>query len=212
MGSEREVIHDKLMIIGASGHGKVIADIAICMGKYDEIAFLDDDEQISDCMGFPVLGRTKEVIQYADDYDMIVAIGNARIRQRMMNVIDDVNGDLATLIHPHAVISAYARIGRGTVVMPGAVVNAGAVIGKGCIINTGATVDHDCILGDYVHVAVGAHLAGTVTIEVGTWIGIGAAVSNNLHICQNCMIGAGAVVVQDLMESGTYVGVPARLM
>lgn len=95
-------------------------------------------------------------------------------------------------------------------IMPGAVVNAGAVVGRSCIINTGATVDHDCILDEYVHVAVGAHLAGTVTVGTKTWIGIGAVVSNNLHVCSGCMIGAGAVVVRDIVEPGTYIGVPAE--
>lgn len=203
---------DKLMIIGASGHGKVIADIASCAESYSEIVFLDDDDRLSECMGYPVIGNTQNIEQYVAQYDMIVAIGNAQIRRRMMDAIEHIGGHIATLIHPRATISAYAQIGEGTVVMPGAVVNAGTVVGRGCIINTGATVDHDCIVGDYVHIAVGAHLAGTVTIGDNTWIGIGAVVSNNLHVCGNCMVGAGAVVVRDLVTPGAYVGVPARII
>lgn len=88
--------------------------------------------------------------------------------------------------------------------------NPGAVIGKGCIINTCASVDHDCRVEDFVHVSVGAHVAGTVRIGERTWVGAGATVSNNVRICDDCMIGAGAVVVKDIMERGTYVGVPAE--
>ena len=81
----------------------------------------------------------------------------------------------------------------------------------GCIINTASSVDHDCVLSDFVHVAVGAHLCGTVTIGNATWIGAGATVSNNVNICGECTIGAGAVVVKDIIEPGTYIGVPAKL-
>ena len=95
-------------------------------------------------------------------------------------------------------------------IMANAVVNAGAKIGKHCIINTGAIVEHDNQLDDYVHVSVGAKLAGTVSVGKSTWIGIGVSVKNNLSICSNCMIGAGAVVVKDIVNAGTYVGVPVR--
>ena len=94
-------------------------------------------------------------------------------------------------------------------IMAGAVINPYAKLGKGCIVNTCASVDHDCEVRDYVHVAVGAHLCGTVEVGAYTWIGAGATVSNNISICPECMIGAGAVVVKDIVEAGTYVGVPA---
>lgn len=193
----------KLIIIGASGHGKVIADIAVRNG-YEDIVFLDDDENVKECAGFPVIGKTCEALKM--DGDKIVAIGNPRIRERIQEELNDV----ATLIHPDAVISRRVEIGEGSVIMAGAVINTDVVIGRGCIINTAASVDHDCILGDYVHVSVGAHLSGTVEIGRRTWIGAGATVSNNVNICGDCMIGAGTVVIKDINEAGTYVGVPAR--
>lgn len=129
---ENKLMCEKLLIIGASGHGKVIADIAVCMGKYKEIVFLDDNDQLSRCMGFPVLGSTKEIATYVSEYEIVVAIGNAKIRRRIMDEIDRLQGMHATLQHPQAVVSCYAQIGVGSVIMPGAVVNAGAVIGRGC--------------------------------------------------------------------------------
>lgn len=195
-----------LVIIGASGHGKVIADIARRNG-YSEIIFLDDDETICECGKYPVLGNSTEVEGFVDA-DVIIGIGNYRIRRRIQESIPEEN--LVTLIHPNAVVGEEVTIGAGTVVMAGAVINPGAKIGKGCIINTGSSVDHDCKVGDYVHIAVGSHLCGTVTVGDGTWIGAGATVSNNISICQECVIGAGAVVIRNLTESGTYVGVPAK--
>ena len=193
----------KLVIIGASGHGKVIADIAVKIG-YEEIVFLDDDESIKECAGFPVVGKTVQVVEM--DGDKIVAIGNAKIRERIQEGLNDV----VTLIHPDAVVSRRVEISDGSVVMAGAVINSDVVIGRGCIINTGASVDHDCRIGDYSHVSVGAHVAGTCEIGKRTWIGAGTTISNNVNICGDCMIGAGAVVIKDIKIPGTYIGVPAR--
>lgn len=192
----------KLTIIGASGHGRVVADIARLNG-YDVIEFLDDDENLKFCGNYPVVGNTRKKIEGS----AFIAIGNAEIRKRLSQ-----DKNVITLIHPDAVIAAGVKIGEGTVVMAGAVINPGASIGKGCIINTCSSVDHDCTIGDYVHVSVGAHLCGTVAVGNNTWIGAGSTVSNNVSICGNCMIGAGAVIVKNIEEKGTYIGVPAKKM
>lgn len=196
----------KLVIVGASGHGKVIADIAKLNG-YDNIVFLDDDETVKECAGYPVVGVSCAFSQV--ERDVVIAIGNAKIRSRLQAQYESHGFHLVTLIHPNATVADTAEIGAGSVVMAGAVINPYAKIGRGCIVNTCASVDHDCEVGDYVHVAVGAHLCGTVSIGSHTWIGAGATVSNNISICPECMIGAGAVVVKGIEKAGTYVGVPA---
>lgn len=195
----------KITIIGASGHGKVCADIAALNG-YDEIEFLDDDESISHCGKYPVVGKTDKAV----DGSVFVAIGNNEIRRKFCEryYIDQ----LVTLIHPSAVVAGDVKVGRGTVVMADAVINPGTSIGDGCIINTSSSVDHDNRIGSYTHIAVGAHTAGTVTIGENVWLGIGAIVSNNVNICSNCTIGAGAVVIKDIEVPGTYIGVPARMI
>ena len=195
----------KLVIIGASGHGKVIADIAKKYG-YHEIVFLDDDENIHECGGYPVIGRSHEVETI--NADIIVGIGNASIRKKIQQSIPARK--MATLIHPSAVVAEDVIIGVGTVIMAGAVINSGARIGTGCIINTCASVDHDCNVRDYAHIAVGSHLCGTVSVGDETWIGAGAIVSNNISICSEVMIGAGAVVVKDIDDAGIYLGIPAK--
>ncbi len=192
----------KLIIVGASGHGKVVADIAVLNG-YKDIVFLDDDESKRECTGFPIVGRTLEAVDMSGD--KIVAVGNPNNREKLQSNLKTVS-----LIHPSAIIGRNVEIGEGTVVMAGAIINPETKIGKGCIINTSSSVDHDCVIGDYVHVAVGAHVCGTVQIGNRTWIGAGATVSNNINICDDVTIGAGAVVVKDIKEPGTYVGVPAK--
>lgn len=205
MKTLRGIVMRKLAIIGASGHGRVVADIAVKNG-YHDIVFLDDDENIHECGGYPVVGKSS--VAQIIEADVIVGIGVASVRKRIQESISEEK--LITLIHPDAVVARDVVIGAGTVVMAGAVINPGARIGKGCIINTCSSVDHDCEVDDYVHIAVGSHLCGTVTVGEGTWIGAGATVSNNVSICPDCMIGAGAVVVNNIQESGTYIGVPAR--
>ncbi len=197
----------KLAIIGAGGHGKVVADIAKKNG-YEKIFFLDDCNRDDFLGSYPIIGDTDSVIP--EDYDLFIAIGNAETRRKMTGKFSDRN--IITLIHPDAIIADDVKLGRGTCVMAGAVINPGVAIGEGCIVNTSSSVDHDSVLDDYVHVSVGAHIAGTVMVGDGTWVGIGAVISNNINVCRNCMLGAGTVVVKDILTSGTYVGVPARLI
>jgi len=201
---------DRLLIIGAGGHGRVVADIAIKMNKWQQIAFIDDDKTVKSSMGINIIGKSDDVFQYISSYDIFIAIGNNDIRERIHNRLKTAGASIPILIHPSVVTGERVEIGQGTVVMAGVVINCCSRIGKGCIINTASTIDHDNIIEDYVHISPGAHLAGTVKIGKGTWLGIGSIVSNNLNIADNCIIGAGAVVINDITEAGTYVGVPAK--
>ena len=197
----------KLSIIGASGHGRVVAEIAKLNG-YDEIEFYDDNESLKTCGQYPVVGNCRIATKAKND--TFVAIGNANYRKAIMTEL--AGRTFPCLIHPSAVISEDVIIGAGTVIMAGAIVNPGVRIGTGCILNTCSSVDHDCIVGDFVHVAVGAHLCGSDNIGPGTWVGAGVTIINNVNVCGNCLLGAGAVVVKDIKEVGTYIGVPARKM
>lgn len=199
----------KLVIIGAGGHGKVVADIAAKNG-YTNITFLDDNDAVKTCGDYIVVGTSKEAVKYTDA-DFFVAIGNATRRRKIQSDIVTAGLHVVSLFHPNSVIAPHVKIGGGTVVMAGVVINPYTEIGQGCIINTCASIDHDTNIADYVHVSVGSHIAGTVKIGKETLIGAGAVVSNNVHICERCVVGAGAVVVKDIEKRGTYVGVPARL-
>ena len=200
----------RVVIIGASGHGKVVADIVIRSGD-QVVGFLDDNPELgTDFMSFPILGKLEQFQQYKECW-FVVAIGNATVREKIVAQLGSVKW--YTAVHPSAVISSMGvSIGEGTVVMANAVINPGATIGKHCIINTSTVVEHDNRIEDLAHISVGAKLAGTVHVGKRTWIGIGASVRNNISIYQDCIIGAGAVVVKTIEQPGAYVGIPARLM
>ena len=197
---------NRLIIIGAGGHGKVIADIANKNG-YTDICFADDRAE-GTCMGFPILGTTSDLEAWNDGItDFVIGIGNNAVRKKIAEKYD-VNW--VSLVHPSAQIGLHVSIGKGTVVMAGAVINVCATVGEHCIINTGAIVEHDNVIEDYVHLSPKVALGGTVQIGELTHVGIGAAVRNNIRICGMSTIGAGAVVVRNIQDSGTYIGIPAR--
>jgi sugar O-acyltransferase (sialic acid O-acetyltransferase NeuD family) len=200
----------KLLIIGASGHGKVVADIALKMGKWQSIAFLDDDDSVKLSMGIEVIGKSNEAIKHISDCEIFVGIGNNTLRKKIQENLEAEGASMPTLIHPNSVIGEQVEIASGAAIMAGVVINCCTKIGKGCIINTSASIDHDNIIEDYVHISPGTHLAGTVKVGQGSWLGIGSVVSNNIIITSGCKIGAGAVVVKDISVPGTYVGVPIR--
>ena len=201
-------MNKRVIIIGAGGHGKVVADIIIKSGD-EVLGFLDDGSDLPDSIsGIPLLGRVSDYVKYPEAC-FVAAIGNSLVREKIVRQLEGVHW--YTAIHPCAVISSLGvTLGEGSVVMANAVINSCAGVGRHCIINTSAIVEHDDHIGDFAHISVGAKLGGTVSVGDHTWVGIGASVVNNAAICDYCMIGAGAVVIKDIRESGTYVGVPAR--
>ena len=199
---------DKLMIIGAGGHGRVVADVVRKEGLYTEIAFLDD--AVPAGFAYPCLGKVMEFEKYAKDYDVFVAIGNNRIRRKITETVKSQGGHLVTIVSPDAVIGSGVTVGVGSVVLPRAVVNTGTRIGDGVIINTASALDHDCVVGNFSHIAVGAHLSGSVHIGENTWMDAGAVAQANVHICNDCKVCVGSAVNCDLEEPGIYAGVPAK--
>jgi sugar O-acyltransferase (sialic acid O-acetyltransferase NeuD family) len=200
-----------LLIIGAGGHGKVVADTALALG-WSGIAFLDDRApDLPEPLGLPVLGALRDLQAEAGGFGhAIVAIGDSRLRLTWSQRCREAGLQIVSLIHPSAAVSRFAQLEPGSVVFAQAAINADARLGAACIINTGATVDHDCLIGAGVHVCPGAHLAGEVRVGDGAWIGIGAAIRQGINIGAHATVGAGAVVVADVAESATVVGVPAR--
>lgn len=197
---------ESYILIGGSGHAKVIIDCIRASGG-DITGILDDSLTVgTQVLGIPVLGKSSDYEAYMS-HRFLISIGNNMVRRR---IAKKMNVRWGTAIHPSSVVSDYACIGEGTVVMPGAVINAGAVVGNHCIINSNAVVEHDNRLEDYVHLSPMAVLGGTVTVGEGTHVGIGACVRNNISICSGCIVGAGAAVVKNITEPGVYAGVPAR--
>lgn len=201
----------RLAILGASGHGKVVAEIALLTG-WREVVFFDDAWPALSGVGpWGVIGDSRCLIESAGLYDGVaVAIGDNRIRLEKLMFFETMGVEPVTLIHPSAVKSGHASVGKGTVLCAGAVINPFATIGSGCIINTGATVDHDCMIADGVHVSPGTHLGGGVCVETASWIGLGACVKQSIHIGEASIVGMGAVVIRDVSAGTTVVGNPAH--
>jgi acetyltransferase EpsM len=194
---------NQLFLYGASGHGKVIAEIAEACG-YSVLGFIDENKAIKSLIDYPV---TREIPEEPKNF--IVSIGNNLIRKQ---IVLRNNFLYAKLVHPSAIVSTRAEIGKGTVIMAGVTINSSAVIGKHCIVNTNTSVDHDCQLADYVHLSPNVALAGGVSVGEGTHIGIGACVIQGINIGRWATIGAGAVVIRDVPDYAVVVGNPGKVI
>lgn len=203
-----------LIIVGAGGHGKVVADCADCMAQYDEIYFLDSlHKPGSKVADWEVKGEPDDFEKLINpDTEFFVAVGNNHVRAKLLLNMQEKGANIATLVHPSASIGKQVTLGKGTVVLAGAVINILSSVGAGCIVNTSATVDHDCQLGDFVHIAPGVNLAGTVTLENYVFIGAGGTVIPNMTIGANATVGAGATVIRPVCENVTVVGTPAKVI
>ena len=202
---------NRLAVVGASGHGKVVADAAALAG-WRSIAFFDDAADVVAAVGpWVVQGATADLLRDRGHYDAaVVAIGDNATRLTKQRELVAGGVRIVSIVHPAAVVSALADVGTGCVIFAGAVVNPFARLGDACIVNTSASVDHDCQLADGVHISPGAHLGGGVRVGHASWIGIGAAVRHGISIGARVVVGAGAVVVSDVEEGLTVAGVPAR--
>lgn len=197
-------MNKKIILIGASGHGKVVFDIVRAQGDF-VIGFLDDCAK-GLCCGIPILGPISVAENYTE-VEFLISIGANSVRKR---IAEQLNVAWYTAIHPTAVVSPSAKIGEGTVVMANAVIQAEAEVGTHCILNTACIIEHENKIGDYVHLSPRVVLGGNVHIGNESHIGIGACVRNNITICSDCTVGAGAAVIKHLEEPGIYIGVPAR--
>jgi sugar O-acyltransferase (sialic acid O-acetyltransferase NeuD family) len=201
----------RLLIAGAGGHGRVVADTALQSGAFSDVAFLDDHATGATPEGWSVVGTIAELRRLRDTYDCFVAaFGDADLRLKSLRAAADLGYSLTPVIHSSAIISQYCELGAGTVVIGGAVINVGCKVDRGCIVNTGASVDHDCVLGEGVHICPGAHLAGNVRVGSRTWFGIGAVAKQGVSVGEGVTVGAGAVVIDDIADGMTVVGNPAR--
>ena len=190
-------------LYGASGHAKVVMDIAK-LTHFDVPCLIDDNPAVNELAGVPVVHSSEGLTP------IIVTIGDCQIRRRIVEKLGA--RDYLTLIHPSAIKAESVRLGVGNVVMAGAILNPYVVVGNHCIINTGASVDHDSIIHDFVHIAPHCTLCGEVEIGEGTCVGAGTTIIQGIHIGKNCFIGAGVVVVKDIPDNSLCYGNPARVV
>jgi acetyltransferase EpsM len=205
-----------IVIIGAGGHSRVIADVIRLAGAYRIHGFLDTingERRGAAHEGSTVLGGAELFAEVRQRVDYaVVAVGDNETRMRLADELTRHGFELVTLVHPAAVVAAGVTPGPGTVILAGAIINPAAAIGANVIINTAATVDHDCVIADGVHIAPGAHLGGHVRVGRGALIGVGAAVKPGVTIGASSIVGVGSAVVGDVPEARTVAGVPAQVL
>lgn len=193
-----------MYLFGASGHGKVIAEIAeLC--QFNLKGFIDENALLTEIWDYPVFHEIPNDLK-----ELFLSVGNNSTRKMIYERFH--NYKFPTLIHPSASVSKRAIIDAGTVVMASATINPDVQIGKQVILNTNCSIDHECEIGDFVHISPNAALAGNVTVGEGTQIGIGASVIQGIKIGKWAMVGAGAVVIRDIPDYAVAVGNPARVI
>lgn len=206
----------RLLIYGAGGHGKVVADAVLCLGDYELGGFIDDDPSRvgTAFFGHAILGTRCDLLRLHEggiDW-AIPAVGDNEVRLCLLHVLEEAGFNMAVIVHPSAVVAASVQLGLGTFVAASSTINPACKIGRGCIINTGATVDHDCQINDGVHIAPGVNLCGYVHVGELTLVGVGASVLPGVRIGRKCRVGGGAAVTENVADGMTVVGVPARVV
>ena len=201
-----------LLILGAGGHGRSMADIAHVLESWDQIAFLDDRyPELKATVAWPVIGTIQDAGKFLPQFsDFFVAIGDNEMRVELLQRYTNEGYHAPKLIHPQAFVSDFASMGPGCSVSPQGVVNINSRLGTGCIVNTGASVGHDCTLGNGVQLASKVTLGGGVTIDDKCMLGVGASVIPEIFIGENVTIGAGATIVKNIPSNRTVVGVPGK--
>ena len=205
---------NNLLIIGAGGHGKVVAESAAKMGRWSEIAFLDDKfPSLNSILNWSVIGTLQQMEELQSKYsDCVVAIGDNAFRLKLIKKCLKLGYSLPSIIHPSSFISSFVSLGAGCVAFARTVVNPDSRIDDGCILNTGVIVDHDCVLGEGVHLASGVSLAGGVCIGRESLIGVGASVNPYTVIGENVIVAAGSVVTKNVGNNVMVAGVPAKVI
>lgn len=204
----------KLIVFGAGGHAKVVAETAELAGWPIE-GFVDDRSSTGMEINsrHRVLGNREWLASLRRDrYQIALGIGDNYIRGALVCFLEGLGFATALIISPNAVVSPSAKIGTGAVVLPGAVINATATIGKGAIINSGAVVEHDCIVGEYAHLSPRSALGGGARVGEFTHLGIGSNVLPSVSIGSRSVLGAGSVATRSVPDDVIAFGVPARIV
>lgn len=185
-----------LLILGAGGHGKAVAEAALLSGHWQRIAFVDDRwPQLQTTFGWPVVADVAGLSAVATVANAaIAAVGNNATRESWLKAISAVGLPLATVIHPRACVSASAQVGVGTAIMALAMVGVEVRIGEGAILNAGSTVDHDATLGDFAHLGVGVQIAGGVQIGARTWLQAGCCAGYRVVVPDGAQHGPGTAL------------------
>ncbi|MFR3818380.1 MAG: acetyltransferase [Fusobacterium varium] len=204
-----------IVIIGAGGLGRetawLIEEINEINPEWNLLGFIEDstDNIGKKINGYKILGTTEYLNNLSEDIYTIVAIGDGKVREKMVNKLK--NRKYATLIHPDVRISKNSNLGVGTIVCSGALISVNTEIGQHCVINFNSIIAHDSKLKDFVTINVNVNISGNVKIDKYSTIGSGASIYQRKEIGENCMIGIGSAVIKKVKSNKTALGVPAEI-
>ncbi len=205
----------KILLIGGGGHCKSVADTLLRLDEYNEIGIVDVHDEGALFGLIEVIGNDDDLPElreagFTDALITVGSVGNTDLRRRLYGKISELGFNIPNIIDPTAIISPYAKLGKGIFIGKNAVVNAGCAIGDGAIINTGTIVEHECYIGEFVHISPGAVLCGGVEVGDDTHIGANASVKQYIKLGKNVIVGMGSVVIRDVRDNVTVVGNPAH--
>ncbi len=206
----------KILLIGAGGHCKVVLDVIFSNNEFTVAGIVDLKKRVnSEILGVPVIGTDSDLPRFfkagiRNCFIAVGSIGNPQPRAKLYATAQKAGFAFPNIISPAASVSSRAILGSGNYIAPGAIINAGASIGSNCIINTGAIVDHDCTVGDFVHLSPGSILSGGVTVGYYSHIGTGSVVIQDVEIGEKSIVGAGSVVVKDIRSGVVAYGSPCK--
>jgi sugar O-acyltransferase (sialic acid O-acetyltransferase NeuD family) len=205
------VLDNKVILIGYSGHGFVVADVAI-ENRLDIIGYAENSILKNNPFLLNYLGNEREKDFFINNKEgkFLVGIGDNKIREKIYKLIIEKNREIITLISKSASISQTAIIGNGSFINKNVSINAFAKIGRNVILNTACIIEHDCTIGDSSHIAPGAVLAGNVKVGERTFIGANAVIKQGIIIGNDVVVGAGSVVINDIPNNQKVVGNPSR--
>lgn len=206
-----------VLIIGAGGHAKVVADALLASGR--QVLGFVGGEPLSGVksevlLGIKVLGTEEVLRNYsAIEVDLVNGLGGvdcSGLRRRVQERLEGEGWYFSGVRHPSALVSPFSDVSPSVQILAASVVQVGASIGGGSILNTAAVVEHDSVLGSYVHVAPRAVICGNSRVGCNSHVGVGAIVRQGLQLGPDTLVGAGAVVVKDFDGRGALIGVPAK--
>lgn len=183
----------RLLVLGAGGHGKSVAEAALLGGEWQQVWFLDDSyPERTLSLGCEIVGRVAALAEFVDQAQgAIAAVGNNDVRSQWCDVIEAVGLELVNVFHPQSIVSPSARLDRGIAIMAGAVVGTEAVLARGALVNANATVDHDARLDAFAHLGVGVQIAGGVVVGAHAWLQAGASCGYHVVVPEGARIGPG---------------------
>ncbi len=210
---------DNILIIGSSGHAKVVIDIVEQKGKYNILGLIDPHIDVGECvLGYKILGKDEDLIKICASNNVnkaIVAIGDNYIRSKAVSNIQNICSSslmFVSAVHPRANIGKDVHIGKGSVVMAGVSINSCSSIGEFCVLNTNSSIDHDSCMGSFASLAPNVATGGNCKIGDYSSVNIGATIMQNINIGDNTIIGAGATVLNDIESNKLVYGTPAKII